>query len=287
MSACARIVVEGGVGSIASPHQGADAEWSPVAAALLYACTLTLQLLCAWIRSLVALPLVWLTLLGLGWTSATFSITLAIGFAPLGISLLTLVFPYGGWFWQASCGGRTPSARERATYEKALHGLLEGNASVRGPRAWFVTDRNDLQAAVFADTMMVTRGLLNSHWLAAVLAHELGHINSSDGALTAAVHRLTTPPRREFALPWRAISFFATGEAASWLLRLPWATYWREREFAADSYATTLGQGQALADFLQENALEHDLPVPFPWLSNRSHPSTEHRIERLLQPTQA
>jgi len=272
------------VGSLASPHQKTDDPWSPVAAALLYACTLTLQLLCAWIRSLVALPLVWLTLLGLGWTSATFPITLAIGFAPLGVSLLTLVHPCGGWLWQAGCGGRSPSAREHATYEKVLLDLLDGNAGVRRPRAWFVTDRNELQAAVFADTLMVTRGLLNSRWLPAVLAHELGHINSSDGALTAAVHRLTTPPRREFALPWRAITFFATGEAAAWLLRLPWAHYWREREFTADAYAAELGQARALADFLQTNALEHDLPVPFPWLSDCSHPSTEHRIERLLRP---
>jgi Zn-dependent protease with chaperone function len=277
------VVVSSTIRPFASPHLEPDEAWSPVAAALLYACSVTLQLLCAWIRALVALPLVWLALLGLGWTSVTFEMALAIGFAPVGISILTLVFPYGTWLWQASCGGRTPSARERATYEQTLRELLAGNPRVRGPRMWFVTDRDDLRAAVYADSLMVTRGLLSSPWLPAVLAHELGHVNSSDGVLTAALHRLTTPPRRELALPWRAVSFFATGEAASWLLRLPWAHYWREREFAADAFTARLGQGQAFAEFLQTSALEHDLPVPFSWLSEHSHPSTEHRIDLLLQ----
>lgn len=267
---------------LGSPHPQTDNQRDLLAAAMLYACTLTLHLLCAWIRSLVVLPLVWLTLIALGWTSATFPITLTIGYAPLAISILTLAFPYGGWLWQAACGGRTPSAREQASYEHALHGLLAGNPRVRRPRRWFVTDENDLQAAVYADTLMITRGLLASPCLVPVLAHELGHINTSDAALAAALHRLTTPPRRQLALPWRMISFFATGEATSWLLRLPWAHYWRQREFAADAYAASLGQGQVLADFLQANALEHDLPVPFRWLSEHSHPSTEHRIERLL-----
>lgn len=248
--------------SLACPHPEPGDAWSAVGAVLLYACTLTLQFLCAWVRSLVALPLVWLALLGLSRTSGTFSIALAIGFAPLGLSILTIAFPYGGWLWQASCGGRAPSARERAADDQALLGVLDGNPAVRRPRAWFVTDSNDLQAAVYADTLMVTRGLITSRWLPAVLAHELGHVNSSDGALTAAVHCLTTPPRGELALPWRAASFFATGEATNWLLRLPWARYWRQREFAADAYAAHLGQGQALANFLQTNALEHDLPVP-------------------------
>jgi hypothetical protein len=33
--------------------------------------------------------------------------------------------------------------------------------------------------------------------------------------------------------------------------------------------------------FLEQHALEYDLPVPFAWLSEHSHPSTEHRIDRL------
>jgi hypothetical protein len=94
---------------------------------------------------------------------------------------------------------------------------------------------------------------------------------------------MTTPPRRKLGVPWRAISFLATGEAAAWLMRVPWAHYWRLREFAADAYAAGLGQGSNLAAFLTCGGLERDLPVPFPWLSGHGHAATEQRIERLLQ----
>jgi hypothetical protein len=35
--------------------------------------------------------------------------------------------------------------------------------------------------------------------------------------------------------------------------------------------------------FLDTNALEHDLPVPFMWLTDTSHPYTEYRIDKLHQ----
>jgi hypothetical protein len=254
-----------------------------VAGVLLFACSLTLQLICAWTRALLALPLIWLSLLGLGASSGAYTLALVVGFAPLAISLVTLVFPYGGVLWEASVGGRRPSAREQATYEAALAGLQARAPALRAPRGWFVTDRSELQAAIYGDTLMLTRGLLSSASLGPVLGHELGHLNSTDGRLTAALYRMTTPPRNAVGLPWRAISFMATGEAAAWAMRLPWAQYWRAREFAADAFAAELDEATGLIDFLQGHALERDLPVPFPWLSSRSHPPTEHRIERLLE----
>ena len=73
------------------------------------------------------------------------------------------------------------------------------------------------------------------------------------------------------------------GPSASGSPRSPWAAYWRAREFEADKYAAGLGQSQELARFLDTNALVHDLPVPFMWMSEQSHPATEHRIDRLHQ----
>jgi Zn-dependent protease with chaperone function len=130
---------------------------------------------------------------------------------------------------------------------------------------------------------MITRGLIESGYLQAVLAHELGHLNSFDARLTAALHRLTTPPRWRLRFPLRALSFLVGGALGVWLMRLPLSAYWREREFQADRYAAALGQGEALMRFLDQHALEHDLPVPFRWLTEHSHPSTEHRIDRLAQ----
>jgi Zn-dependent protease with chaperone function len=79
----------------------------------------------------------------------------------------------------------------------------------------------------------------------------------------------------------RQVAFLATGELALWLTRSAWGIYWRGREYQADRYAAGLGQADQLAEFLDINALPWDLPVPFVWLTEESHPPTEHRIDRL------
>jgi Zn-dependent protease with chaperone function len=254
-----------------------------VTAALLYCGTLSVQWLSALVRSVLVTPLVWLALTALGEsTTGVLELGFLLGFAPIGFSLLTLVLPLGGSFWELEEGGRTPSARELLLYEDALQVLREVDPSLRAPRHWFVVDEAEPGAAAYADGLMVTRGLLDCGLLEPVLAHELGHLNSLDARMTAALCRITTPPRRRAPLPFGALSMIVSGGAGAWLMRLPWANFWRSREFAADAYAARLGQGQALARYLETYALASDLPVPFPWLKNHSHPATEHRIEQLL-----
>jgi len=250
----------------------------------LYAFTFGLQFVNAAIRGLIAYPLFWLLFTILGWSTGIVQLlTYLAAYAPLALSFATLVLPLGGWLWQQQSGGRAPSERERLVYEDALAALTRADASLRPPRRWFVLDEPTLNAAAYADTLMLTRGLLESVHLQPVLTHELGHLNSSDGRLTAALHRMTTPPRTRVGRPLATIGFLASGGPAMWVMRLPWATYWRAREFAADHYAARLGQREALVRFLDDHALENDLPIPFMWLTQHSHPSTEHRIERLGQ----
>ena len=55
-------------------------------------------------------------------------------------------------------------------------------------------DDDEENAAAYADTVMISRGLLDSGHLEAVLAHELGHLNTSDARVAAALSRITTPP---------------------------------------------------------------------------------------------
>jgi Zn-dependent protease with chaperone function len=251
---------------------------------LLYAATLALHTLCAALRALVAYPLLWLALKGTGHSSApAHPLALLIGYGPLSLSLATLILPLGGWLWRAQLGGRAPSGRERLLYEDALQALTQADPDLRAPRRWFVIDEPHMNAAAYADTLMLTRGLLESGYLEAVLAHELGHLNSSDTRLTAALHRLTTPPREPLPAPLRTLGSFASGALVMWLTRVAWAAYWRRREFEADAYAARLGQAQPLARFLEQHALEHDLPIPFAWLGEHAHPATEHRIDRLWQ----
>jgi len=252
---------------------------------LLYAVTFLLQFVCGLIRGIVLYPALWVIFTILGWsTSPVNSLLLVIAYGPLVLSLATLILPVGGWLWQQQSGGRAPSERERLIYEDALLVLSAEDSELRPPHRWFVLDEHYLNAAAYANTLMVTRGLLESGYFEPVLAHELGHLNSSDSRLTAALHRLTTPPRRRMRFPLAGVSFVVTGALAVWLTRTPWAAYWRSREFTADQYAAKLGQGQALASFLDTNALANDLPVPFVWLTEQSHPATEHRIDRLFRP---
>jgi Zn-dependent protease with chaperone function len=249
---------------------------------LLYAGTFVLQVLCAGFRGFVTYPALWLAFTILGWPKAPLhDIAFLVAYGPLALSVATLALPLGGWWWQQRSGARAPSEREWLIYQDVLTELARADPGLRPPRRWCVVDDPYVNASVYADTLMVTRGLLESAYLAPVIAHELGHLNSSDARLTAAIHRLTTPPRGRLRQPLRAIAFIATGAAAMWATRVPWAAYWRSREYDADSYAARLGQAQPLSLFLDTEALEHDLPVPFPWLHDHTHPPTEHRIDRI------
>jgi len=233
---------------------------------------------------------------------------------PTGWSILALITPFGGgWWWLNNMGGRPPSEREQAAYQDAVQ-LLEGYATgpLRLPSMWFVTDEPQPDAAVCGDTLMLSRGLLENDYLPAVLAHELGHLATSDGKLTAALNRLIINPlpkvrekqrqQREHgrvmvvggdrllltvtvfgALLWvlRLVIRFARGGLGLWFFGPVWGSYWREREYTADQYAALLGQAEELADFLEVHALIHDHPVPFIWLTEHTHPPTELRIDRL------
>jgi Zn-dependent protease with chaperone function len=250
----------------------------------LYAVSLLIQAFCAPLRAAVSYGVLWLILTVLGKSTASLHLVAwLIGYGPLILSAGTLLLPLGGWLWQQQSGGRTPSERERLIYEDALSVLSQVDPRLRPPLRWFVLDEPTVNAAAYADTLMVTRGVIESGCLEAVLAHELGHLNSSDARLAAALHRLTTPPRSRMRFPLRTVGFLVSGALGMWLMRIPWAAYWREREFQADRYAARLGQGEALMRFLEQHALEHDLPVPFRWLTEHSHPSTEHRIDRLAE----
>jgi Zn-dependent protease with chaperone function len=236
---------------------------------------------------------------------------------PTGWSILALITPFGGgWWWLNNMGGRQPSEREQTAYQDALQ-VLQAHAAMplRLPSLWFVVDEPQPDAAVCGDTLMLSRGLLENEYLPAVLAHELGHLATSDGKLTAAINRLIINPlpktrkKKERqgnvvvlagerlllavtllgATLWlaRFVVRFARGGLGLRFLAPTWGSYWREREYTADQYAATLGQADELADFLEVHALMHDHPIPFIWLTEHTHPPTELRIDRLRKSSHA
>jgi hypothetical protein len=234
----------------------------------LYAMTWALQLISAAVRYYIAYAVIWVPSKIEFWNLPVHDLALLIAFAPLAISIATLVLPVGGWWFEQQTGGRQPSERERIAFDYAFAELTKADPGLRPPRRWFVTDDQDPNACVYADTLMVTRGMLDNPFFPAVLAHELGHFNTSDGRLTAALYRLTTPPHQPVRFPFKTLAYLASGRLAM-------------APVLADDYAAKLNQGPALETYLDTHALDGDLPTPFKTFGRTSHPWTEHRIDRL------
>ena len=277
----------------------------------LYAATVLIEAPVIFARWLLALALAALVLLVLHHSVAGAGGLAQLALIPTAWSLVALITPFGGgWWWRQNLGGREPSERERTAYRDALDLLRHRTLMpLREPSGWFVLDNPQPDAAVCGHTLMLSRGLLESDHLPAVLAHELGHLASTDGKLTAALNRLVIhpppkPAEREpakrsalilsddralltvtilGALLWclRKTIVFAKGGLGLRLTALFWGSHWREREYTADRFAAGLGQAVDLADFLEVHALMHDHPVPFVWLTEHTHPPTELRIDKL------
>lgn len=227
---------------------------------------------------------------------------------------LALLLPAGsGWWWKQIEGGRRPSQRERLAYNDSIE-MLQAQSPRRLtlPSSWFVVDTPLPNAAVNGDALMLSRGALESEYLPAVIAHELGHLASTDGRLTAMLNRMLLLPPRPGRSPdqqqpdrpphggvevrfhgplwlaaivaWTTVRFLLFLARGGLMLRLTgplWGVYWREREYKADGYAANLGQADELADFLDTHALIHDQPIPLIWLTEHTHPPSELRIEKL------
>jgi Zn-dependent protease with chaperone function len=233
---------------------------------------------------------------GLAWVAAL---------TPIAWSLIGLALPGRGRVWGRRLGARRPSATEAEGLADAMALLRGVDPSLPDPAAWLILDDPLPGAAVRGTTLVLSRGLLESESLAAVLAHELGHADSLDGRLTEALNRLAlwddplapVRPERggegqaEFAedprggLLWGCARWalrLAGGSFAQGLLGWPWAAYWRAREYAADVYAASLGQAEDLARHLADQELPFDPPQPRRLFNLAQHPPVALRIERLL-----
>lgn len=224
-------------------------------------------------------------------------------FGPLAWSVIGLVFAGRGIVWARRVGARRPSAEEAAIVGDA-YALLRGvDPDLREIRSLYVLDDPLPAGAARGRLVALARGLLETEAVAPVLAHELGHTRTLDGRLTEALDRLelwgdplglpssVRDPDREVderrsngllagALRWTLR--LAGGGCAARILSPLWAAYWRGREYAADAYAASLGQGEDLARHLADYDLPLDLPQRrFPF-NLSEHPPVAHRIERLL-----
>jgi len=225
----------------------------------------------------------------------------------LGLIVLGIVTPIGGWWFNISLGGRRPSEREAAVFAEigAELGQQYRDAFGRSMPAiqWAVIDVNDYNAMAYGSRQIaVTRGLMKyatdngskgMDTLKGILAHELGHIQNGDTRIFYPLLFATWPVRvfRWFLLLLNVIPFvgpFLAGvgisvtyavEAISWALL---GMVSSPAEYRADKFACKLAGGNGLLDFFDimtpldvrkgGSILEH---------YTRSHPPVELRRNKV------
>jgi Zn-dependent protease with chaperone function len=213
-----------------------------------------------------------------------------------------LVYPLGaGRYFADGVGGRRATLDEEYAYRDALEALKLG-PTVRRPKFLYVLDEHDLNACVVADAIIINRALFGSEFLEAIVAHELGHMNSMDSRVSVAVNRLGGPAGATAqlrhghtermrqrqpvgCLPALVVLLvrMCAGGLPTEAMVPAWAGWWRLREYAADDYAARLGQAEPLARFLEEHALLYDTPIRRIWASTEMHPPVALRVERLRE----
>jgi Zn-dependent protease with chaperone function len=214
-----------------------------------------------------------------------------------------LILPMGaGPYMADGLGARRPTQTELDVYHDAIDTLKVRDTAIRLPKHLYVLDQNDLNACVIADTLIVNRELLNTGYAEAIIAHELGHLNSMDTRVTVAVNRLGSLARGTQPLRQARTDMIAKGQSLGCIagtvmliIRLcagalptaimapAWAAWWRHREYAADEFAAHLGQAEHLANLLEVHGLLYDTPIRRVWTTTHTHPPVALRIERLRQ----
>lgn len=112
---------------------------------------------------------------------------------PLVWSFLTLLGVPSDYLTSLEMGARRPSQRERDMVEPELEALYAQRGGIRRPHTWRVIDIPEINAWVLGTTLYISRELIRSPHLRAILAHELGHINALEARLLLALRRLAFP----------------------------------------------------------------------------------------------
>jgi Zn-dependent protease with chaperone function len=258
----------------------------------LYAITLFCHLLSAFARG-VSVYLA-LSIIGIfsPWSIPAEHIGWVVGFGPLVLSFLSMIFPplqwIMGYWWEMDSGGRRPTPDELEAYERALDAIALEDQRFKSPRHWFVAEEDGYNAAVYAHSLCVTRGLLESREAApAFISHEYPHLRLGDGRMLCALdflvlRRIERPkilPLRSTAL--EGLLWVASGSAVDWFFASSWDTYLRSREYVSDNYTIRVGQGPAFARSLRRDVLPYERPIRRMRISAASHPYTKERMARL------
>lgn len=287
-------------------RRGSGGGWGLLAASLL------LDLPSAVLR-LVLASLVLGLIAPLGAWSDALAALAAFGPLVRSVAAVVLQIPAGP-LYRAALGARRPSERERTELDRSRAWLPAGpvlivdspdeNAWVLGTtlfltRGLFTSPHLDAVVAHEAGHLRAGDGriALAAWWLPVRSVARLGLAllgNGPDLPRAAVGQALPGPVRQPggagpaagplgslVRLPARVagIGLLAVaGGLLPALLRPAWIPYRRSREYAADAFAASVGQGPALVEALSDWQM---VDVAAPWWQGRSHPYAEQRIDRL------
>jgi Zn-dependent protease with chaperone function len=238
---------------------------------------------------------------------------------PLLNSLVTLTgVSTGGFFTRFALGAREPSQREREAVVEVLETIRERKGNLQFHSFWYVIDSPVPNSYTVGTTLYITRGLINSEYLGALIAHEVGNLAHGDGRQLKAlrnfvypffqhisVSTLRTAPGTNFqppategarevvvvdgelqqfiSLSTQILLFllsFSLGGFGVMILSPFWAKWFRERDYLADRVVKDLGYEYQLIDYLETYG-QMETAVPY---SQRWTQWSELRIDRLLHP---
>jgi len=233
---------------------------------------------------------------------------LIFAFYPLAISLYALVSPSSGFILtRLSFGARDPSEHEAERLRYTIEQIRgASSAALYLPTAYYVINHTFPIAYSLGTTLYVTDALIQSPFLAPVLAHEFGHINSSDARMQLALTSLTLSWLQLLAgglgsgavsgmfssavrgnvggalfmggmASVAGLSFLSRGGIGLGLLRPLWSQYWQGRDYVADQFAADCGEADGLAEYLEKYDAFDDGSL----FAAPSKPFTELRIDRL------
>lgn len=178
-------------------------------------------------------------------------------------------------------GARKLSGREREAFDKTFQQLATAiREPVSPPRLLRTADGLGVQMRWSGYALVIDRALYKNRNFAPLLAHELGQSNS-EYRLAQRLYAML--PRPESVVGTLGGFPFAIGLV---LLYPAWMWYWRERIYAADTFAVKAGQGPELERTLDALYLKMDKATawgrelqPVPYIEERID-----RIRRQLYP---
>jgi hypothetical protein len=175
-----------------------------------------------------------------------------------------------------------PGMREIQMVERVLRqlvtaspsGSLEPVQQFNWPLTFDYAPGHGMTIRFLGYRLAIDEGLLKSSSLKALLAHELGHWNSTDVALR---EMLSCLPPAFMVLGIVAGLPIGLGPCVTFFF---WPWYWRQREYAADLFAARVGQAHDLIRVLERfiHPTEKQKNLFF-----REYPYVAERIDRLMR----